>query len=187
MAHVKFVHLLPEDCAFPMPQSKEQSASLSESITLRPAVPEDNAFLFRVYASTRADEMAATGWLEIEQRTFLRMQFKLQQAGYEAQFPQAEHNIILRDGEAIGRIIVDRTLPDEIIGVDVALLPDFRSAGVGTYLIQNLLDEARAAEKPFRIQVERHNLAAFRLYERLGFARLGEGATHISMEWSGPQ
>jgi len=49
------------------------------------------------------------------------------------------------------------------------------------------LDEARAAEKPFRIQVERHNLAAFRLYERLGFARLGEGATHISMEWSGPQ
>jgi ribosomal protein S18 acetylase RimI-like enzyme len=170
-----------------MPQSKEQSAKLSESITLRPAVPEDNAFLFRVYASTRAGEMAATGWLEIEQQTFLRMQFKLQQGSYEVQFPEAEHNIILRDGEAIGRIVVDRTLPDEIRGVDVAILPDARNSGVGTYLINNLLDEAQAADKPFRIQVEKHNLAAFRLYERLGFARVGESATHISMEWSGLQ
>ncbi|MDX6613699.1 MAG: hypothetical protein QOD75_2885 [Blastocatellia bacterium] len=170
-----------------MPQSNDRFAALSQSISLRPFVPEDGAFAFQVYASTRAAEMAQTGWLDIQQQAFLRMQYKLQQASYSDNFPNAQDSIILRDGAAIGRIIVDRTHPDEIRGVDVAILPDARNSGVGTYLIQNLLDEARAAGKPFRIQVEKHNEAAFRLYERLGFVRLGESGTHISMEQAGPR
>jgi ribosomal protein S18 acetylase RimI-like enzyme len=169
------------------PQSKDRSTTISQSITLRPVAPEDSAFTFQVYASTRAAELARTGWLDIQQQAFLKMQFKLQQASYKDKFPEAEDNIILRDGEAIGRIIVDRTHPGEIRGVDVAILPDARNSGVGTYLIQNLLEEASAAGKPFRIQVEKHNEAAFRLYERLGFVHLGESGTHISMERSGPQ
>ena len=59
------------------------------SISLRPIGPEDEAFLYRVYASTRADELAPLGWDEAQQTAFLRMQFAAQHQYYHAQFPNA--------------------------------------------------------------------------------------------------
>jgi ribosomal protein S18 acetylase RimI-like enzyme len=153
-------------------------------VTLRPVTADDEAFLFKVYRSTRAEEMALTGWLDVEQRAFLKMQFQLQRDGYKQQYPNAEHVIILSGGKPAGRMMVDRTRGDELRGVDLSILPEFRNAGVGSYLIKELLSEATAAEIPFRIQVERFNHKALRLYDRLGFSRQGEGDTHIAMEWS---
>jgi GNAT superfamily N-acetyltransferase len=155
---------------------------LSESVALRPATPEDEAFLRKVYASTRADEMAATGWLDVEQQVFINMQFKLQHQGYRAQFPNADHDIILFDGQPVGRLMVDRA-SDEIRCVSIAILPEHRNRGIGTLLLQNLSHEAIAAGKPFRLQVEVFNPAAYRLYERLGFVKTGESGAHFSMEW----
>ena len=156
------------------------------SITLRPATPEDEAFLFKVYASTREQEMALTGWLPVQQRAFLRMQFDLQKNSYADQFPHADHVIVLRADEPIGRVMVDRTSAAEMRGVDIALLPESRCRGVGRFLIRNLLDEAAAAGKPFRIQVEKHNFRGLRLYDRLGFLKTGESDTHIAMQWLPP-
>ncbi|MEA2203823.1 MAG: hypothetical protein QOE77_599 [Blastocatellia bacterium] len=152
-------------------------------VTLRPATAKDDAFLFKVYRSTRAEEMALSGWLDVEQRSFLKMQFQLQRDFYKQQFPEAEHVIILSGGEPAGRMMVDRTRADELRGVDIAVLPEFRNAGVGSLLIKGLLAEATAAGIPFRIQVERSNHKAIRLYERLGFSNEGETETHIAMEW----
>jgi len=128
--------------------------------------------------------MALTGWLPVQQQAFLRSQFNLQAQGYAVQFPDADHVIVLFDGEPVGRVMVDRTSEAEIRGVDIAILPGSRNAGVGTFLIGNLLDEAKAAAKPFRIQVEKMNQRAERLYDRLGFARTAETDTHIAMEWN---
>jgi len=144
----------------------------------------DDAFLFNVYAGTREHEMALTDWLPIQQTSFLKMQFELQKKHYESQFPDADHVIIMFEGNAVGRMMVDRTMDTEIHGVDIALLPECRRSGVGTYLIANLLEEAEAAGKPFRIQVERSNQQATKLYERLGFATVGESVTHVAMEWT---
>lgn len=146
-------------------------------------MPEDDAFLLEIYASTRAEEMALTDWLEVQQKVFINMQFKLQKASYASQFPEADHHIILLEGEPIGRIMVDRTRDDELRGVDIAILPEFRNARVGSLLIRNLLNEATATGRPFRISVERLNQRAIRLYERLNFTKTGESVTHITMEW----
>jgi hypothetical protein len=62
--------------------------------TLRPAGAEDQDFLFKLYASTRAHEIAAFGWPAAQQEAFLRMQFTAQQRGYESVYPQAEHQIV---------------------------------------------------------------------------------------------
>ena len=153
-------------------------------VTLRPVTAADDAFLFKVYRSTRADEMALTGWLEVEKRAFLKMQFQLQSASYEQQYPDAQHVIILAAGKPAGRMMVDRTQEAELRGVDIAILPEFRNAGVGSFLIKGLLAEATAAGIPFRIMVERVNHKALRLYERLGFSYNGETDTHLGMEWS---
>lgn len=156
------------------------AADRARLVSLRRVVAEDEPFLLRVYATTREDELI--GWDDHQKEAFVAMQFALQKADYERQFPNAAHDIILLNGVAIGRLMVDRTRPDEIRVVDIAVLPEYRSSGVGAQLIQNLLAEARAGNKPIRIQVTRFN-RAIRLYERLGFVKIGETPVHIAMEW----
>ena len=75
---------------------------------LRPATPEDDAFLFALYASTRAEELDAWGLSGPAREAFLRMQFTAQQQHYRAQLPRADHQIILLDGAPAGRLLVDR-------------------------------------------------------------------------------
>ena len=165
-------------------ESRNAAADLSQAVVLRPVQDEDSGFLFKVYASTRAEEMEATGWLDVQQKVFLNMQYKLQKASYAKLFPEADHHIIVFEGKPIGRMMVDRTRDDELRGVDIAILPEFRNSRVGSFLIRNLLHEATATGRPFRIRVERLNERAIKLYERLNFVRTGESDTHIEMEWS---
>lgn len=153
----------------------------SKTLTLRPALSSDEEFLLRVYASTRRAEVEATGWSAEQQETFIRMQYEAQSQFYKTQYPTAQHDIILLDGIPIGRLIVER-LESKIIGVDIALLDEYCNAGYGGLLIRNLLDEARRARVPFSIQVVKWNKATH-LYERLGFVKTGESATHYQMEW----
>lgn len=152
------------------------------NIGLRPAGPDDEEFLYRVYASTRADEVAAWGWNQHQQEAFLKMQFKAQQQAYKWQFPTAEHSIILRDEERAGRLIVVKTA-QEIRLTDIAILPEYRNAGAGTVFVKDLQDQAQAAGLPLRLRVAKTNAAARRLYERLNFTVTGESDTHFTMEW----
>ena len=152
------------------------------SITFRPIRSEDEAFLYRLYASTRENELAQVPWDDGEKETFLRMQFQAQHQYYQEQFLNAEFQIILRDGRLIGRLYVDRRA-DEIRLIDIALLPEERNGGIGTSLLKELLVEAVRAGKPVRIHVERYN-PALRLYERLGFSRIDDQGVYHLMEWS---
>lgn len=151
------------------------------SVTLRPARPEDEAFLLALYASTRAEEVAAWGWTAAQQEAFLRMQFQAQRQAYQWQYPGADYQIIWREEQAIGRFIVYRTQAEMRL-VDIALLPEARGAGIGGALLQALLDEAREAGKPVRLHVTPANRAV-RLYARLGFKLIDETPSHWFMEW----
>jgi len=154
----------------------------AHAINLRPAEADDEPFLFGVYASTRADEMAAWGWNAAQQEAFLRMQFTTQSLSYRAQFPDADHRIIMLEDQPVGRILVART-DKEVLLVDIALLPERRSAGIGTSLIRELQAEATQAEIPVRLHVLKTNAAASRLYERLGFSSVGDDGIYLEMKW----
>ncbi|MGA2660782.1 MAG: GNAT family N-acetyltransferase [Verrucomicrobiota bacterium] len=149
-------------------------------ITLRPERPEDEVFRFELYASTRQEELDAWGWAPGLRASFLELQFKAQQA-CRLQFPQADFQMVLLAGRAIGRLVVDRAA-DEFRLVDIALLPQHQNTGLGTALIQELMAEAAAAGKPLRLTVLKGHRAA-RLYQRLGFAKTGESDLHEQMEW----
>ena len=157
------------------------------SIVLRPVEPEDETFLFDLYASTRADEMAQWGWNEAQQAAFLSLQFNGQQASYRMQFPQAVHRLILFNDQPVGRMIVLST-DEEVRLVDISLLAEHRNLGIGSRLIRDLCAEAAGQGKPCRLRVLKSNPAAVRLYLRLGFAPDGESDTHIQMKsWPGAQ
>ena len=74
-------------------------------LTFRCAVPDDEVFLFELYASTRNEEMAAWGWDRAQEQMFLNLQFTAQRRHYDIAFPNAEHKssswIIVRSAESL--------------------------------------------------------------------------------------
>jgi len=151
------------------------------AVTLRPVREDDGQFLFEVYGSTRAEELAITPWSPAQKQEFLRMQFNAQTKYYRQTFPEMDYRIILHDGVPAGRFII-LILEDELRLIDISLLPEHRNAGIGRMLIQRLLDEAEGAGKVVRIHVEHMNRAR-RLYERLGFRRVADQGLYVMMEW----
>ena len=151
------------------------------SITQRPSTPDDEAFLYELYRSTRTDEMAAWGLDESQQKSFLDLQFRARQRHYAIAFPGSEHKIILCDDRPIGRILVHRST-HEIRLVDIALLPEHRGKGIGARLIRELHREATDTGKTLTLHVDKLNRAA-RLYERLGFMVIGDTGGSYKMEW----
>ena len=162
----------------------------NDALVVRLAAPTDEAFLFELYASTRAEELAAWGWDAAQQTAFLQLQFRGQQHHYAA-YPDTKHYIIERteqtSGEphtrAIGRLLTSRPdQTDEIRLVDVALLPEARGAGIGTALVQWVQAQAQYDRKAVRLHVAPDNPAR-RLYERLGFQLIEDRGSHLFMEW----
>ena len=162
-------------------QATDQSPA-TPSITCRPVGPDDYAFLLEVYASTRADEMALVPWTADQREAFVKMQFAGQQEHYQNQFPTASHEIILSNGRPVGRLYVDR-LEQEIRIIDITVMPAERNAGIGSFLLSGLLDEAGRMGKVVRIYVENYN-PSLRLFERLNFKPVEQEGFHLLIEWS---
>ncbi len=150
-------------------------------ITLRDVVPEDEPFLFEVYASTRAQEMALVPWDDEQRKSFLTMQFVAQHSHYREQFPEASYSVILRDDSAVGRFYILRE-EREIRILDITVLPEYRNGGVGTTLLRDLLNEAEQSGKRVLIYVETFN-PSLRLFERLGFKSIAEEGLNFLLEW----
>jgi len=151
------------------------------AVTLRPVGEADAGFLYELYASTRADELAPLGWDEIQRTAFLKMQFAAQARAYRQQFPDAAFDVILVDGQPAGRLYVDRQ-PTRIRVVDIALLPEFRNAGIGTALLRGLQDDVATYDGRIDLHVERSN-RALGLYRRLGFQVVADGDVYLQLEW----
>jgi ribosomal protein S18 acetylase RimI-like enzyme len=151
-------------------------------VELRPATVEDRDLLERVYASTRARELALVPWSDEQKRAFVRFQFEAQSTDYASNYPDASFDVVLVDGAPAGRLYVERR-PRENRIIDIALLPEFRGRGVGTRLLQAVLDESAAAGSAVTIHVERDNPAQT-LYGRLGFqVAADDGGVYMLMEW----
>lgn len=156
--------------------------SLPSSISFRPITDEDRDFLARLYASTRAEEMAMVPWDQAEKDQFLAFQFAAQHTFYQDNFKSASFDVILHHGKPIGRLYLDRR-HDEHRLIDIALLPEQRGAGLGTQLMDRVLGDAAAEGKKVRIHVEQNN-PAMRLYQRLGFRQVEDQGVYQLMEWS---
>lgn len=141
--------------------------AMSPAVTLRLATDDDREFLFRLYASTRAEEKALAGWGNEQWEGFLRMQFKLQHAWYMQNYLHSSFGVVIFAGTLAGRFYVDRT-PGEIRIIDISLLPEYRGRGIGEGLMRDVLREGDERCVPVSLHVESNN-PAMALYRRLGF------------------
>jgi ribosomal protein S18 acetylase RimI-like enzyme len=155
---------------------------MSYNVTLRPITADDQEFLSGLYASTRQEEMALVDWPAEKKAEFLQMQFQAQHTFYMEQFKGAAFDLLVLNGQPIGRLYLDRRV-DELRIIDIALLPEYRNQGLGSRLMQKILAEAEAAGLPVRIHVEHYNPAR-RLYQRLGFKEIETNGVYYLMEWT---
>jgi ribosomal protein S18 acetylase RimI-like enzyme len=160
-------------------------AAAAHDIVYRPAGDQDLAFIAEVYASTRAEEVASTGWPVEMQRQFLAHQFDAQHRHYREHYPNAEWLVIERSGEAVGRLYLEEW-EAEIRLMDIALLPKARGSGIGSAILADLMELAAGRGKPLSIHVEQNN-PAMTLYRRLGFEKVGEHGIYHLMEWRPPE
>ncbi|MBK9051532.1 MAG: GNAT family N-acetyltransferase [Chloroflexi bacterium] len=151
-------------------------------LMLRPITESDLPFLLEVYAAARSDELAQVPWSDDEKRAFLTSQFNAQHHHYQTYYQTASFDIIVQNGQPIGRFYVDRW-PNEIRIVDIALLPNYRQQGIGASLLTQILNEGQTSQKTVSIHVEKYN-PAYRLYTRLGFNKIGETGVYDLLAWN---
>ena len=158
-----------------------QTVDLASRVTLRRVeYPADEQFMQELYLKSR-DDLAGLFDDEEQQRQLLLMQYRGQRQTYDQEFPNADDDVVMFDGEPVGRLLIDRT-PGRFFGVDILITPERRSSGIGAELLRRLFSESEDRGVPFRFSVARGN-PAIRLYERLGCRQEGENATHLIMRW----
>jgi ribosomal protein S18 acetylase RimI-like enzyme len=125
--------------------------------TLRKATLRDAAFLYRLRSITlKAYVEQFPGWSDV------------QREAYYLDFDPAIHDIILVDGREAGAVSVVRS-PNETRFINLHLLPEYQSQGIGTAVFQEAIAEATARGVPVVLQGVLKTNPAVKLYERLGF------------------
>jgi ribosomal protein S18 acetylase RimI-like enzyme len=153
---------------------------MTGKVTLRPVQDSDNDFLLKVYGSTREQEMAQVPWTAEQKQQFVRMQWQAQTSHYAAQHPSASHQIICLEGTDAGRLYLDRT-GEKFHILDITLLPEHRNRGAGSFLLREIVAEAKEAGKPVSIFVETFN-PSLRLFQRLGFTPIQQEGFHLLLQ-----
>jgi ribosomal protein S18 acetylase RimI-like enzyme len=133
-------------------------------LSFPPITRSDEAFLFALYASTRADEMNLVPWNAEQKTAFLQSQFLAQHQHYVSKYPHGKFQIINLENQKIGRLYVC-VLENEVRIIDLTILPEFRGRGFGTEIITDILHKA---EKPVQIYLESIS-QSINLFKRLGF------------------
>jgi ribosomal protein S18 acetylase RimI-like enzyme len=157
------------------------SRAAQAGLTFRRITDADLPLLARVYASTRADELARVPWSDEQKAAFLDMQFRAQHNHYQQYYPKADWLVTMRGGEDVGRLYIERWTREHCI-IDIAFLPEHRGKGLGAALMRDLMDEAAAAGKAVTIHVEKFN-PALHLYQRLGFVTEEDKGVYDLMRW----
>ncbi len=159
------------------------SRAARAGLTFRRIADADLPFLARVYASTRAEELATvSGWSDEQKAAFVDMQFRAQHAHYRKYYPEAEWLVMSHAGEDVGRLYIARW-PSQHRLIDITFLPEHRGQGFGEALLRDLMEEAAAVNKAVSIHVEKFN-PAMRLYRRLGFTVDEDKGVYDLMRWS---
>ena len=90
-----------------------------------------------------------------------------------------EYQVIEIDNTVVGfmKIVISES---EIYLGEIQISKDFQNQGIGTSLIQSLIQEAQTSNKKLWLKVLKGNPAQ-KLYQRLGFTNLKESSTHLIM------
>jgi GNAT superfamily N-acetyltransferase len=137
-------------------------------LRLRPETGADEAFRFALFCASRPPEedFSPLG-PELAQQMLRRFE------------------IIEFEDAPVGHVVLD-VADTQMRVIDLAILPDRRSAGIGEAVLNPIIAEARRRRLPLRVSVLNGNEGSLRFCRRLGFAPIGEPtALFTELEWRG--
>ena len=139
-------------------------------LNLRPATEADSEFCYDVKKQALGHYVAQIwGWDEAFQREFHRADFELRRP-----------DVVVHLDIDIGTIEIT-SHGDHIHLGEFYLLPQFQRRGIGTVLLERVIDEATEKAWPVRLEVLKNNPVRS-LYLRHGFVITGEREHHFLME-----
>ena len=143
-----------------------------EGWTLGPATDADREFLYRLHCLTMREVIERTwGWDEAWQR-----------ADFERRLREYVTWVVELEGCAAGGLCVEWR-SDSLYIHELQLLPEYQGRGVGTAVIEHVVEAAVAQGLPVALSVVPANARAKRLYERLGFKTTAVEPPFVRMAW----
>lgn len=144
---------------------------------IRPAAPSDVSFLGNVSLAATQGRLPADFDEDAWRAGFAQWSLEC------IDDPSTDLNVIEVDGRRAGRLRITRTANSvELNGIQ--LHPGVQNRGIGTAIIGELQSEATGRGVPLQLHVERDNPNARRLYDRLGFTKIGEDGAEDILQWS---
>jgi len=139
--------------------------SVRSGISFRDAKEEDFEFLFALHRSTMREYVAATwgSWDERDQRR----RFGSPREARDGL------RIIRFEGVDVGALRCRQRGVDTFL-VSIEVLPKYQSKGIGSVVIEDLIEAGSRAGGGVELTVLKANERARRLYERLGFVTTSE-------------
>ncbi|MGA7341978.1 MAG: hypothetical protein WBX18_15340, partial [Terracidiphilus sp.] len=71
------------------------------TLAVRPALPQDEIFLYELYSAVRAPEFALAPITPSQRESLIRMQFRAQLSSYTAMFPNSCYHVVLLDSKPV--------------------------------------------------------------------------------------
>ncbi len=143
------------------------------NITRRPATEADTELARRIHHSALRD---------VVERQFGTWDEAAQDRYFEGDWRDAHFEIVLADGIPCGYVSIEDRASDVHLR-EVVIDPEFQGHGIGTAIVRDVIDRARARCVPARLGALHQN-RAITLYRRLGFTDAGRTDTHVLLEWN---
>lgn len=145
------------------------------TIEYRRARKEHHEWAYRIFREGMKRYIESTwGWDETFQRH-----------GFMETIAQAGFTIARTgDDDVGGYCLKDR---GRFLHLDMLLIdPRQQNRGLGTRIMQDLMEQSRNSGRPLQLDVLKTNAGALRLYRRLGFAIFDEDRARYRMRWPAP-
>jgi GNAT superfamily N-acetyltransferase len=141
--------------------------------TLRPATADDRDFVVGVNRIAMGPYLQETfGWDDATLSAY-----------FAESFDASGGQVIQVEGVDVGELLVEER-PGEHVLVRIALLPDWQGRGVGSAIVRSLVERAHELRATVTLRVFKTNPRAAQLYESLGFTRIGESHTDVTLRLS---
>ena len=138
------------------------------ALTLRPALADDEAFLFELRKATMTEHLARVGEPTDEAAHRARLLHRYDTA-----------RVVCIDGAPAGLLKAHRT-DSEWVVVQLQITPALQGRGIGERALHTVLRAAQDDALPVTLKVLKGNPAK-RLYDRVGFEVVGEDETQFYM------
>ncbi len=149
------------------------------SLRVRPVRDADYDALYALHVAAMREPVTATwGWDDDAQAHFFREDWDRRRGPGSP--TRGVHHVLCDDDEIVATWLIDQRA-SEVYLAFIEVAPSHQSRGIATGIIERMLREQRAADRPATLTVLKVNVRARALYERLGFVIEKETATHFAM------